>query len=188
MKTFYLFLCLFLISCSSPTIRVVHYNIKELSTVKIDNENNLQLKNAARILKEHPFDVLSLNEVQFDREMVPTPMQTTRGENIKKLAHLFGVPGYNSAFYPANTGENAKKKKDGTYYTNANTKIARAHADQLNFGVFPHQYSTGALFKYKIISEVIIKDIKWKDFNPSVDFNKFRQSQWRKDSRKYETI
>jgi endonuclease/exonuclease/phosphatase family metal-dependent hydrolase len=180
MKTFYLFLCLLLVSCSTPTIRVVHYNIKELSTDKIDDQNNLQLKNAARVLRDYPFDVISLNEIQFDREGVPTPLQTTRGENIKKLAKTFGVSEYNSAFYPANTGENAKKKKDGSYYTNANTKNARDHADQLNFGVFPHQYSTGALFKYKIISEVVVKDIKWKDFNPNVDLNKFRQSNGKK--------
>jgi len=180
MKTFYLFLCLLLVSCSTPTIRVVHYNIKELSTDKVDNENHLQLKNAVAVMKDYQFDVLSLNEVQFDSTGAPTPMQTTRGENVKKLGKLFGVPEYTSVFHPANTGENAKKKKDGTYYKHANNKIARSHADQLNFGVFPHQYSTGALLKYKVISEIVVKDLKWKDFNPSVDFSKFRQANGKK--------
>lgn len=181
MRTFYLImLSLFIASCSTPMIKVVHYNIKELSTDKIDNKNHLQVKNAALVLKEHPFDVLSLNEIQFDREGVPTPLQTTRGENIKKLASYFGVPEFTSAFHPANTGERAKKQKNGSYYTNAASKEARAHADQINFGLFPHQYSTGALLKYKVISEVIVKDIKWKDFDPNLNLDQFRTPKGKK--------
>ncbi len=174
MKTLHLILLSLLVSCSTPTIKVVHYNIKELSTDKVDNKNHLQIKNAALVLKDHSFDVLSLNEIQFDSAGVPTPLQTSRGENVKKLAAYFGVPEYTSVFHPANTGEKAKKKKNGSYYTNAASKEARAHADQINFGLFPHQYSTGALLNYKIVSEVVVKDIKWKDFNQSLDLNKFR--------------
>ncbi|MCO4793205.1 MAG: endonuclease/exonuclease/phosphatase family protein [Bacteriovoracaceae bacterium] len=168
-----LILLLVITSCSSPTIRVVHYNIKELSTPKIDKDTH-QIRNVKKVLEGHSFDILSLNEIQFDQQGVPTLLQTSKGENLKKLATKFDLTDFNDVFHPANTGEKAKKKKDGSYFQNVGTSVARAHADQENFGVFPHQYSTGALLKYRIISEIVIKDLKWKDFNPKIDLSKFR--------------
>jgi hypothetical protein len=74
---------------------------------------------------------------------------------------------------PANTGMNAKRNAQGEYVLDPNGQEARALADQVNFGTFPAQYSTGALTRYKILDKKVVQNLRWKDFNPKIDLSKF---------------
>ncbi len=156
-------------------IKMLHYNIKELDSTKIALGNTRQLIAVKNILAKYDFDILSLNEVQYDFKNIPSPYYLTNGKNIKKLMSLWGLNNFQgTSFYPANTGKNAKPKVDGTYYVVPNSAMAREHADPLNFGTMPGQYSTGAVFKHKVVTEKIITDLKWKDFNPAADFSTYK--------------
>ena len=155
---------------------ILHYNIKELDSHKI-KEKSEQIKAVKKVVKGLDPDFISLNEVQYDLPGVPTQAYTTQAMNVAELAKQIGWTGYpHQTFTPANTGKNAKKKDDGTYYADASTSEARASADQVNFGVFPGQYSTAGLSKFEIISEVVITDLKWKDFNPNLDLSPYKQA------------
>lgn len=182
MQKLIVFLTLFTtLSCMGSTdeVKILHYNIKELDSSKINNAlSNNQLLEVQKIIQAHQFDILSLNEVQFDLPNVPNTNYVTRGHNLQKLKDAFGLNELiEESFNIANTGLDAKTKADGTYYLKPHTAEARAHADQINFGTIPGQYSSGALFKYKKIREVIVNDLKWKDFNPSIDFSQFKTAQ-----------
>jgi len=161
---------------NATTLKVLHYNIKELDSQKI-KQNDAQLAFVQKILNKKSIDILSLNEIQYDQENIPDSSYKTNGRNIEKLRKLFNLPHLTSiSFHPANTGENAKTKEDGTYFINPNSPQAREYADQLNFGTMPGQYSTAGLFRYKVIKEKIIKDLSWKSFNPTADFSKFKMA------------
>lgn len=168
-------------SCGTFTneapIRVLHYNIKELDSHKI-NKPNPQLKYVKEILKDRDFNILSLNEVQYDIPGVPSYRFKTRGENLRQLAKFIDkdMADWNFSFHPANTGALARKKKDGTFYHNFKDKRANDYADKVNYGIFPAQYSTGALFDFKKTYEVLVKDLKWKDFNRNVRIDRYKQS------------
>jgi hypothetical protein len=156
---------------------VFHYNIKELDTKKVADQTNSQHGLVKGILKQYPIDILSLNEIQYDLPNVPNSNFHTKGENIAKLRDLFELDQLKyEAFYPANTGNNAIPKPDGSYYDNPGDPEARANADQVNFGTMPSQYSTGAMFKFPKVRETVITDLKWKDFNPNIDISKFAQA------------
>jgi len=158
------------------TIKIMHYNIKELDTVKINSgtKDNDQFKAVKQILDSYDYDILSLNEIQYDLPSVPTKANTTKGQNLDKLRSAFDLKGLNNeAFYPANTGNNAKPMPSGDYYQNANDPLARANADKVNFGTMPGQYSTAAIFKFKKINEIVITDLKWKEFNPKLNLSLF---------------
>ncbi|MFT6070343.1 MAG: endonuclease/exonuclease/phosphatase family metal-dependent hydrolase [Bacteriovoracaceae bacterium] len=158
-------------------IRIVHFNIKELDSTKI-KKPGAQLKAVKKILAKHDFNILSLNEVQYDIPGVPTYRFKTRGENLRLLSDFLDkkYSDWNYSFHPANTGAFARKKKNGTYYTNFSSKNSRDYADQVNFGLFPAQYSTGALFDFKKTYEVLVKDLKWKDFNKEVKISRYKQA------------
>lgn len=181
MQKLMVFLTLFTtLSCmaDSTEVKILHYNIKELDSFKIRNVfQEKQLLEVKNILQTHEFDILSLNEIQYDLPNVPNADYITRGQNLQKLKAGLGLNSLTGeSFNIANTGLNAKTKVDGTYYLKPNTQEARAHADQVNFGTVPGQYSTGALFKYKKINEVVVNDLKWKDFNPNIDLTKYKSA------------
>jgi hypothetical protein len=158
------------------TIKIMHYNIKELDTVKINSgiKDNDQFKAVKSILDSYDFDILSLNEIQYDLPYVPTKENTSKGQNLDKLRNAFSLSRLaEEAFYPANTGNNARPMPSGDYYQNPSDPLARASADRVNFGTMPSQYSTGAMFKYKKINETVFTNLKWKDFNPKLDLSKF---------------
>ncbi len=158
-------------------IRIVHYNIKELDSTKI-NKPNSQLENVKKVLSKLEYNILSLNEVQYDIPGVPTYRYKTRGENLTHFAEYINkdMKDWNFSFHPANTGALARKKSNGSFYSNFNNKQARDYADKVNFGVFPAQYSTGALFDFKKTYEVLVKDLKWFDFNPKVKLSRYKQA------------
>lgn len=177
-KLFGIFLLSTTLSCmaQSDEIKILHYNIKELDSTKINHGvKDEQLQAVQNILNTHQFDIVSFNEVQYDLPNVPDNAHKSKGENLQKLKVLFGLDSFlYESFNIANTGLKAKTKTDGTYYVIPNTAEARAHADQINFGTLPGQYSSGALFKYKKVKEVVINDLKWKDFNPNVDLSAYK--------------
>ena len=153
-------------------VKILHFNIKELSTAKI-NKKHPQYMMALDIIKSHNYDFLSINEVQYDIPKVPTPDMITRGKNDSKILKDLGLKDWHTTFNQANTGNNAKKKANGEYPANNQEPKARNYADQVNFGIFPGQYSTMGLSKYTITKETVITDLKWTDFNPKADPSTF---------------
>lgn len=161
-------------SMASDQITLLHYNIKELDTTKL-NPDNKQLKAVNEVVSEHNADLLSINEVQYDFPNVPSIDYQSEGKNLDKLRSLLGLNELKYiSFNPANTGLNAKPNAQGVYFSKPNTAEARKHADQVNFGTLPGQYSSGLMSKYKIKSQKILSKIKWKDFNPGIELKTFK--------------
>ena len=185
MNQFVLLLGLIILSsCSAlnwkkPDIRVVHFNIKELDSSKLLRPSeNAQIKAVKEVLNGMEYDILSLNEIQYDLPNVPNKSFKTKGENISLLMNYVdpSQKHWNQSFYQANTGNKAKKKKDGNYHHQFSSSAVRNFADQRNFGIFPGQYSSGGFYKYKKLGENIITSLKWKDFNPKAPLKKFAQA------------
>lgn len=162
-----------MMSAQAKKINIVHYNIKELDTSKI-KASNPQLKKISEIINSKKPDLVFFNEIQYDFPGVPNNQFTSEGENLQKLNKIFNLNLNNYSFHPANTGKNARKNSDGEYFVNPNAPGARDHADQINFGIFPYQYSSGFITKYKIIEEKVISTLSWKSFNPQIDLKKFK--------------
>ncbi len=172
---FLLFLSLLSCSTQAKKIRVVHYNIKELDSTKIENHSSItQLIFATEILKKLNPDILSINEIQFDKVAVPNKNFNSEGENFNKLLKISGLDFLDKTFNEANTGKNSRTDDIGNYVLKPNQDQRSKLADKVNFGMFPGQYSTAGAFKYKILKKVVITDLKWKDFNPDVDLTKYK--------------
>ncbi len=168
-------------SCSLFTsqreqINLVHWNIKELTTKKLDDKNHPQMKAVENVLQNLDYNVLSINEIQYDLPNVPSDKYKTTAKNADKLARRLGGNPDNMAisFNQANTGNNAKKFK-GRYFEKM-TRKSRKYADQSNFGIFPGQYSTALLTYHPIKEEIVLQDLKWKDFNKKISTIRFKQA------------
>lgn len=196
MKFLLLFSLLLTTSCSKKYIlndseksfiNVVHYNVKELDSTKLKSSNK-QMKSVKNILKRFDFDILSLNEVQYDLPNIPNKDFQTKGENLKAFAKIIGKKNMHSVFSKANTGNLAKKNEFGEYFSNYSSPKARKSADQRNFGIFPGQYSTGALVdeQIEVINIKVIDKLKWIEFNPKIDFSKFRYANGQKIEKEIE--
>lgn len=174
-RLFYLALIVLFTSCTGPRVRVFHYNIKELSSEKIRTDDP-QFEAVREVLAMRDFDILSVNEIQYDLPGVPTAKFTTRGKNLELFARKMnrGLENWNQSFHIANTGLAARKLKNGNYPDDPSLASHRALADQVNFGVFPAQYSTGMLTRYPIKSELVIRELEWKSFNPNAPLADFR--------------
>lgn len=166
------------INSSNSFLKVVHYNIKELDSKRL-NSNSEQLKSVKSILSKFDYDILSVNEIQFDIPNVPNSSFKTHGENLSILGRYLGLKNYRAIFFPANTGKNAKKKEDGSYIDSFSDKRARNFADQDNFGIFPGQYSTGVLLKnsIEVLDIKVISSLKWKEFNPKINLSEYRTAK-----------
>lgn len=162
-------------SYAQAKINILHYNIKELDSVKIKNKVD-QLTYVRKVVEQFSPDIISFNEVQYDLPNVPNDEFDSKGKNLKELGEFLDFKKLkNYSFYQANTGNNAKKV-NGEYIYDMSNPQARDVADQVNFGSFPGQYSSGAIYKYKKLNTKVITKLKWKDFNPSVDISKFKQA------------
>lgn len=152
---------------SGKEIKVFHYNIQELTTGKLLDPKNKQVQAAKLIIDNHRFDILSINEIQYDLPGVPALEFTSQGENLTRLKKSLGLSstGWSQIFAPANTGTRARRNEDGAYYVEQSS-VAREHADPLNFGLFPAQYSTGGLIRGRINEKIIINELRWREFNP----------------------
>lgn len=158
-------------------IKVVHYNIKELDSTKIQNAStSTQLIAAKSILKKLTPDILSLNEIQFDMPAVPNQQYQSRGQNLHFLNSFFETNMNHYSFFPANTGMNSRPNSQGEYILRPTQEERELYADKVNFGMFPAQYSMGGLFQYQVVRETNISNLKWKDFNPNINLSKFTQS------------
>lgn len=157
-------------------LTLVHYNIKEFDSQKlIKGEGQQQVKSVINILKRFNFNLLSINEIQYDLPGVPRPDFTSRGQNMNRLATLLGLREnsdlWSESFWPANTGMIARPNPQGEYTTDPSE--GRRFADPYNFGLFPAQYSTGSLAAFKKVKELIITDLPWKVFNPNRDLSPY---------------
>lgn len=180
-----LFIALFLFSsCGAiqkfnPALRVLHYNIYELDSEKLIQEENEQLKAVQFLIEDESFNIFSVNELQFDLPQVPNKSFITYGENLNLLMKkVGGHKSWNTSFHQANTGNQAKKRK-GEFLTPSHKK-ARNYADPVNYGIFPGQYSTGLATTYEIKEKIVITDLPWKTFNPKAKIYKYRDSKNRK--------
>ncbi|MEE2743653.1 MAG: endonuclease/exonuclease/phosphatase family protein [Bdellovibrionota bacterium] len=176
MKKIWLFALFFSFSSVviGKTFSLIHYNIKELDSKKIE-ERSPQLLLALDIIKKYPFDFLSLNELQYDWPGIPYPSLETKGKNLDIIGQYLGLDFF-SLFHSGNTGKRAKKRDDGLYWPNLKSLKARRFADPINFGIFPGQYGLGSLFKYPLKKKRIISELKWRDFDPSVRLENYRDA------------
>ncbi|WP_044557593.1 endonuclease/exonuclease/phosphatase family protein [Halobacteriovorax marinus] len=177
MKFITLIALLLLTSCikEKNQINLLHYNIKELDSLKLRSKEDSQINAVKEVIQNFSFDILSINEMQYDLPMVPVKGLETTGQNINILAKRLGLENFSGVFYPANTGMKAKRDESGNYATNFKSTDTRKLADPEDFGIFPGQYSSGALIKnnLKIISSKNIQNLTWKEFNPAIDLTKF---------------
>lgn len=174
-----IFFCAVIMSISAQSLaqgiefKLFHYNIKELNSKKI-SENDAQLNKVSHILRQFDFDILSLNEVQYDFPGVPDNTFQSEGQNLEKLKSALSLPSnWQTTFHPANTGMNARRNARGEYVLNPNSAGARELADQVNFGTVPGQYTSGAIHKFPKKKEVVLADLTWKEFNPAIDLSRF---------------
>ena len=156
----------------AKSFKVLHYNVKELSSIKLRRSAS-QIESLKFILKDLNFDLLSINEIQYDRPNIPDESFKTKAQNMDILKKHLSLNNMFSHMSEANTGLNAKKYMD-KYFTDYKDPNSRKYADKINFGIMPGQYSTGLFSKFEILSSRIIKDLKWKKFNPSIELSKFR--------------
>lgn len=160
---------------SANTLKIVHYNIKELDSTKIRDGlkgKNTQLKAATNIVKSLSPDILSINEMQYDLPNIPNKKYQTEGQNPEFLAKIFGIDFKSTAFYPANTGTNSKPK-NGEYILHPTAEDRAHYADLVNFGLFPGQYSMAGIFKYPIKRIKNYSQLPWKSFNRNLDLSKY---------------
>jgi hypothetical protein len=186
---FYVFILLSTLSCATKNpinnsdsfLKVVHYNIKELDSKKLQRDST-QLRSVKDIVSKFDIDILSINEIQYDLKNIPNSNFKTNGENLNLLANYLGLKNYRAIFFEANTGKNAKKKADGRYFADYSDKRSRTHADMDNFGIFPGQYSTGVIIKndIKVLDIKSINTLKWKDFNPKLNLSKYKRANGEK--------
>ena len=162
----------------SKTYKILHYNIKELASFKLKASPQFEAvkKVLNEILGDQQADIYSINEIQYDLPGVPNEEFQTQGENLKKLADLIGIGGpFYTTFNRANTGNNARRKPDGSYPMYPGEPGGRGLADTVNFGVFPSQYSTGGISRHPIIKETVFTKLRWKDFYPKAEIEKYAQ-------------
>lgn len=178
---------LFLQGCShflknNHEINIVHYNIFELDSKKISDPNNEQVLAVKEILNEQKINILSINEIQFDRPQTPLPHLMTYGQNMllltKGLTKDDDKADWSFSFFQANTGNKAKKFK-GSYLVpnDSRVKNVRKYADPVNYGLFPGQYSTALATTYPVKRKVVINDLPWISFNPKANLKKYRDAK-----------
>lgn len=168
-----------LLSRKDNTFKVVHWNIKELETKKIDKDN-AQFKAVESILNSLEFNILNINEIQYDKAHIPNYRYRTTGQNAQNFLQLLGKDPMDHAisFYEANTGKKARKINDS--YQTKLTRQTRFKADQDNFGLYPGQYSSAVLSSFPIKEEIIITDLRWKDFNKDIKLSKYKRDNGEK--------
>ncbi len=154
------------------TFRFAHYNIKELTTGKIVDQQNEQIKNATEIVRGLEPDILSINEVQYDLPDTPTTGLPGTGENMKRLLQRIApanVAQWESNLAPANTGKRAKKNAQGQYAVDPNGPGADQLVDTVSFGTFPGQYSTGFATRFPVKNRIVHTNTTWADWDTGVD-------------------
>jgi hypothetical protein len=77
------------LSCSAHAIKLVHFNIQEFDTVKIQEQKTslAQVEAVKFILNTLQPDILSLNEIQYDLPDVPNKNYVSTGQNLQIISH-----------------------------------------------------------------------------------------------------
>jgi len=165
------------LSAQATPVRVVHYNVKELDSVKLKQGlSHKQVSAAMNVIRKLKPDFLSINEMQYDLKSVPTKEFKSVGKNMNKVMDLLNL-GWSTTdvgFGPANTGTLALKLPGTSDYT-TNT-LKRELADPVNFGVFPAEYSAGGATRFPVVKRIIEKNIRWTEFNPQRDLSTFKDT------------
>jgi exonuclease III len=162
---------------SKDRFTLVHYNIKELDSLKLRQKNDPQMSAVKDIFKDWDFDFLSVNEIQYDLPNVPNSSLQSIGQNIKIFQDAIGKSGYKTFLSPANTGKNAKRIND-QYSTDYLNPSSRELFDEDNFGLFPAQYSNGGIFRCDELKTININtSMRWREFNPNIPWDKFKTNQ-----------
>lgn len=142
-----------------------------------------QLNKVGEVLKDFQFNILSINEIQYDLPNVPNREYRDKGKNLRKLLHhirpMENENYWNQTFHQANTGNDAKTTKKGNYFPSFKFKNVLKYADPLNFGIFPGQYSTGLIYNFPKVSTVVIKNLKWRTFHPKAKLSTFKTAAGR---------
>jgi endonuclease/exonuclease/phosphatase family metal-dependent hydrolase len=136
---------------ATDSLRLVHWNIKELDTVKLSLPQHLQVEAAADILRGLDPDLFSINEVHHDPERDNLGEFLRRFDTDRKLAHY--------RLSPSNTG--------------LRSDPARKILDRSNFGFFPGQYATGFASRFPLEKTLEVQKLRWKDFEPDIDLSGF---------------
>lgn len=166
---------------SHNTLKVLHYNIFELDSEKIKDltlndpsKVSSQLGAVKESLSPYDFQLLSVNEIQYDKPGIPFNSFHSDGTNLKMLLQwLRPHHAWDLHFGMANTGAKAKKISKNSYAT-SNDPGARYYADPNNYGLFPGEYSTGLASRFPIKERISVRNLPWKDFNPKVNLKKYR--------------
>jgi Endonuclease/Exonuclease/phosphatase family len=173
----------------NPTFNVSWFNIEDLRSEEIDHVTD-RVKAIGDTIQsasqrngyEFP-EILALGELTYDEPTVPNDQCTTDGENLVKLSKTFPVELPEKTDYTfslANIGLNAQRTPSGDYLeTSEDPDAVNEFGDLVNYGLFPGQYNTGFISSKPVVDLTMVKNLKWKDFNPNVD-----PTQWKDASGK----
>lgn len=137
---------------AGDTIRVATFNIEELSTTKIEQEDPQALA-AAEIIRRVRPDILVLNEIDLDAEHPDDPALNARrfrdrylqvGDTPLEYSHIFSAP--------SNTGvlTGLDLNGDGVIATEADVGTQAYGDDAYGFGTYPGQYAMAVLSRFPI--------------------------------------
>lgn len=149
----FLILIILMISCSKNKsndnqFSILHYNVKELRSKKLYDPQNIQVKKLVEFLDNQKFDILSINELEYEKKNLIILNAMLKNKDLKY-----------EVLVKANTGNNSKEDSP----------------DIVNYGQIPGEYSNGALLKFKTTNRVVIDSLKWKDFYKD-DLSNFKLS------------
>lgn len=132
-------------------LRLVHWNIKELDSLKLSMPQHLQVEAAADILRDLGADLFSINEVHCD------PTRDNLADFLQRFDHKHTLAYHRLS--PSNTGLRSDP---------ANKVI-----DRSNFGWFPGQYATGFASRFPLEKTLEIQKLRWKEWEPDIDLSSF---------------
>ena len=82
------------LASADTTLRIGHFNIRELDHTELDNKDNPQAKAAAQIIQRHAPDILSINEMSYDTQGIHGSTHT--GRNIQSFQENYLSVGQNA--------------------------------------------------------------------------------------------
>ncbi len=161
-------------SVTKPSkITIGHFNIRELTTDKLLDENDEQATAAAEIIGRFNPDIMEINELQFDIENIPhtgnpgmpkadakAPTFNAGESNASRLGDRAGKTNSDAVWdYSVVTLGNSGLYWSGDNPSNADEFVLRG------WGEFKGRFNTGLLSRYPILTDEIrvINDFKWKD-------------------------
>lgn len=152
-------------------VRIAQFNLREMTTYKLMTQTDVQANAAAEIIARFSPDILSINELQFDIQGIPSasspgaPSNTSWGgfnvpgaENPKRLGdrvHAAGGPSYENLFQSVgNSG----------FYWQGST-LGLDWYILRGWGEFPGRFNTAILSRFPILVDQVrvIADFAWED-------------------------